>query len=83
MGLHFGNLGIRVRGVVSFAISPYEQRAMAGFLSRGFPNLIRRFNGQAFIIGPPLIASYLYYDYINTKAEEMSRKNPADFAADV
>ncbi len=52
MGKHFGGLGVRVRGIVTFTLSPFEQRAFAGVISKGVPNMIRRFRGQVFRVAP-------------------------------
>lgn len=51
MGLHFGELA-KIRGIVIHKISPYEQKAFAGAISKGFPNTIRRIRGQIFIVTP-------------------------------
>ena len=42
MGIHFGNLGVRVNGLIYYSLSPHEQKALAGIFSKGFPNTIRR-----------------------------------------
>ena len=52
MGMKFGNLGVRVRGVVQYSLSPHEQRAFAGAISHGVPNLARRFAHQFFRVAP-------------------------------
>ena len=52
MGMHFGNLGVRVRGVIQYSLSPHEQRAFAGAIKHGVPNLARRFAHQFFRVAP-------------------------------
>ena len=52
MGVKFGNLPCTVRGRVSYALSPFEQRAFAGAVSNGIPNLFKRFYGQVFRVTP-------------------------------
>jgi ubiquinol-cytochrome c reductase subunit 8 len=52
MGLHFGNLGVKVRGVVAYRLSPFEQKAFAGAVSHGLPNLFRRFREEVMFIAP-------------------------------
>ena len=49
MGKHFGELA-RLRGIISFKISPHEQRAFAGLLSQGLPNTFRRILSEAFYV---------------------------------
>merc|ERR1711976_55133 len=82
MGRAFGNLGVRMRGVVTYSLSPYEQKSFAGAFTKGFPNLVHRFAKKTVVVGAPLFLSYLYYDYLNKTAVAMNRKNPADFAND-
>ncbi|XP_067899940.1 cytochrome b-c1 complex subunit 8 [Heterodontus francisci] len=81
MGRHFGNL-IKLRHIITYTISPFEQKAFANFLSKGIPNTWRRFKGQVFRIVPPFVASYLVYTWGNHEHELSLRKNPADFAND-
>ena len=51
MGRHFGQL-TRVRNIITYSLSPFEQRAFAGAVSKGIPNLFRRFAGQVFRVVP-------------------------------
>ena len=41
MGKHFGEL-MKLRGIITFKLSPHEQRAFAGAIKDGVPNTIRR-----------------------------------------
>ncbi|XP_064610020.1 cytochrome b-c1 complex subunit 8-like [Liolophura sinensis] len=79
MGRSFGNL-YKVHGLVSYSLSPYEQKAFAGAISHGIPNMFRRFRGQVFRVVPPLIIGYMVYDWGKKENARLSRKNPADFA---
>lgn len=45
MGKKFGNLAY-ISGITYFRISPYEQRAFAGMIKDGVPNMIRRINAS-------------------------------------
>ena len=51
MGRHFGKL-TRVRNIITYSLSPFEQRAFAGAISKGVPNMVRRFAGQVFRVVP-------------------------------
>jgi len=42
MGLQFGNLPVRIRGIVYYGLSPLEQRAWAKSITHGIPNLLTR-----------------------------------------
>ncbi|XP_008947945.1 PREDICTED: cytochrome b-c1 complex subunit 8, partial [Merops nubicus] len=45
MGIHFGNLA-RVRHVITYSLSPFEQRALPNVFSHGLPNVWRRVSSQ-------------------------------------
>ena len=49
MGKHFGELA-KVRHIVQFRISPHEQRAFAGAISQGLPNVFRRIRSELFFV---------------------------------
>ena len=49
MGKGFGNLA-HIRGLIKYTLSPYEQRAFAGAISVGVPNMFRRFRSKVFIV---------------------------------
>ena len=57
MGKHFGNL-IKISGMVTYSLSPFEQRAFAGAISKGVPNMWRRFTGQVFRVVP---RTYIFF----------------------
>ncbi|KAJ6649413.1 Cytochrome b-c1 complex subunit 8 [Pseudolycoriella hygida] len=78
----FGKLA-KVHGIVTYKLSPFEQRAFAGAISHGVPNMLRRFRSNVFVVAPPFIVAYLVYDYVESLHHQYSRKNPADFANDV
>jgi len=80
--MHWGNLKTNVRGIVIYSLSPYEQKAFANAVSKGIPNLFRRFRGQVFRVLPPFIAGYLIYDWATKKHEHLKRKDPKEFEND-
>ncbi|CAD7081374.1 unnamed protein product [Hermetia illucens] len=80
-GQHFGNLA-KVHGIVTYKLSPYEQRAFAGAISKGLPNIFRRLRSNVFRVVPPFIIGYLVYDLVEKEHTRLTRKNPADFAND-
>lgn len=51
MGKKFGELA-KIRGVIHYRLSPYEQNIFAGFFSKGIPNLARRIRSQMFSVVP-------------------------------
>lgn len=51
MGRHFGNLA-RVRHIITYSISPFEQKAFANYFSKGIPNVWRRFSSSFFKVAP-------------------------------
>lgn len=78
MGGEFGNLS-KHKNIISYSLSPFEQRAFAGFFSKGAANLYRRFMGQVFFVAPPFIALAVLINSANHTHHQLSRKNPADF----
>ncbi|NP_001161454.1 cytochrome b-c1 complex subunit 8 isoform X1 [Nasonia vitripennis] len=79
--LDFGNLA-KIRGIVYFRLSPHEQKAFAGAISHGVPNMIRRFRESVFHILPSAIITYMIIDWADKKNIELSRKNPKDYEND-
>lgn len=51
LSAHFGELA-KVRGIVVHKISPFEQKAFAGAISKGVPNTLRRVSNSVFRIVP-------------------------------
>ncbi|TRY60128.1 hypothetical protein DNTS_006442 [Danionella cerebrum] len=78
MGMKFGNLA-KVRHVITFSLSPFEQRAFANFLTSGFPNLWRRFKSSILAFAPPMIGAYMIYSWGTRVNAQSKRKNLADF----
>ncbi|NWI20344.1 QCR8 protein, partial [Crypturellus soui] len=81
MGIHFGNLA-RVRHVVSFSLSPFEQRALPPLFQHALPNVWRRFSSQVLKVAPPFVGAYLVYAWGTEEFERLKRKNPADYEND-
>ncbi|KAM7417822.1 hypothetical protein PAMA_017461 [Pampus argenteus] len=81
MGFQFGNLA-KVRHVITYSLSPFEQRAFPNFFYKGIPNVWRRTTSSFFKIAPPMIIMYLTYSWGNDIYAQGKRKNPADFEND-
>lgn len=47
----FGKLA-KVHGIVTYKLSPFEQRAFAGAITKGIPNIFRRFRSNIFTVAP-------------------------------
>ncbi|CAG0884411.1 unnamed protein product [Cyprideis torosa] len=82
MGKEFGNLGVRVRGIISYRLSPYEQRAFAGVFNPGIQNMVRRVREEFFYVVPPFVALYCLISWAKAENLRLKRKNPADYAND-
>ena len=82
MGGHktLGNLLFGVKNIVTYSLSPFEQKAFHGLFSKGIPNMIRRFTDQVFYVLPGLGVGGLVYYYGTKDFKRRQRKNPADFA---
>lgn len=51
MGREFGNL-TRIRHVISYSLSPFEQRAFPNYFSKGIPNVLRRTRERILRVAP-------------------------------
>jgi len=67
-GPQWGKLG-KVNAHVYYSLSPYEQKAFAGVVSKGIPNLARRFMDEIGFIAPPFIAGYFIYRWAKSNHE--------------
>ncbi|XP_076878020.1 cytochrome b-c1 complex subunit 8 [Brachyhypopomus gauderio] len=81
MGRHFGNLA-RMRHIITFSLSPFEQRAFPNYFSKGIPNVWRRFRSSVFRVVPPMVVGYLVYTWGTRVHEQGKRKNIADYEND-
>lgn len=59
LGAHFGNLA-KVHGIVTYKLSPFEQRAFAGAISKGLPNIFNRIRSNLFIVAPRKLSATFY-----------------------
>ena len=81
MGRIMGSLGVRIRHIITYTISPYEQRVFPGFFSEGLPNLLRR--SKEVVYAVPGLGMFVLTYYFATKSYEKSlRKNPKDYEND-
>ena len=60
MTKHFGQLGVKVRGIIWYRLSPNEQGAFAGVLRDGVPNMLRRIKDQIFRVVPRRLSQEMY-----------------------
>ncbi|XP_008282579.1 cytochrome b-c1 complex subunit 8 [Stegastes partitus] len=81
MGQKFGELA-HIRHVITYSLSPFEQRAFPNFFSKTLPNTWRRFTGSFFRVAPPMILGLMVYSWGNSVHRQSKRKNPADFEND-
>lgn len=82
MGKGFGNLGIYAKNIITYSLSPFEQKVFTGFFSKGIPNTIRRFSEEVFFVFPGLFSAALVYHFGTKDFERRKRKNPADYEND-
>ncbi|XP_044304529.1 cytochrome b-c1 complex subunit 8 [Varanus komodoensis] len=81
MGVHLGNL-VRMRHMITYKLSPFEQRLFPKNMSKEVVNLWRRINSYIFRVAPPLASGYLIYSWGTQEFERLKRKNPADYEND-
>ena len=51
MGREFGHL-MRMRHVITYSLSPFEQRAFPHYFSKGIPNMLRRTRARILRVAP-------------------------------
>ncbi|KAK4886194.1 hypothetical protein RN001_002465 [Aquatica leii] len=78
MGHGFGEL-YKLRSIVTYALSPFEQRAFAGIISKGLPNVFKRTMDNIFYVLPPTLGAYLIYTSVERAHAQSLRKNPDDY----
>ncbi|KAJ8255286.1 hypothetical protein GJAV_G00203160 [Gymnothorax javanicus] len=81
MGRHFGDLA-KIRHVITYSISPFEQRAFPNYFSKGIPNVWRRFTASVFKVAPPMVLLYVTYTWGNHVHEQGKRKDPSLYEND-
>ncbi|GJQ82891.1 hypothetical protein Trydic_g2627 [Trypoxylus dichotomus] len=83
MGHHgFGNL-YKLRGIVTYSLSPFEQRAFPKFFSHAVPNTIRRITESIPYVVPPFALGYGLYVILEQRHDKVIRKDPREYENDV
>nr|1BCC_G Chain G, Ubiquinol Cytochrome C Oxidoreductase [Gallus gallus]2BCC_G Chain G, UBIQUINOL CYTOCHROME C OXIDOREDUCTASE [Gallus gallus]3BCC_G Chain G, UBIQUINOL CYTOCHROME C OXIDOREDUCTASE [Gallus gallus] len=80
-GRQFGHL-TRVRHLITYSLSPFEQRPFPHYFSKGVPNVWRRLRACILRVAPPFLAFYLLYTWGTQEFEKSKRKNPAAYVND-
>jgi ubiquinol-cytochrome c reductase subunit 8 len=62
------------KGIVTYSVSPYQQRAFAGAIKHGVFNVFRRTMSQAPYVVPPVAFGYLIYSTYKKKHEFLHSK---------
>ncbi|CAG9861785.1 unnamed protein product [Phyllotreta striolata] len=81
MAKGFGEL-YKLRGIITYRISHFEQKVFKGIISHGFFNSLRRILEQAPYVVPPLAIAYIIIDQAEKEHHKLMLKNPADFEND-
>lgn len=81
MGHGFGHL-YKLRHIIQYRLSPFEQKAFPNLFSHAIPNTIRRCIESTPYVVPPLGLGYLSYLLTEYLHEQTMRKNPADYEND-
>jgi len=71
----WGNMGGPVqKGIITYSVSPYKQRAFAGAMKYGVFNVFRRTMSQAPYVGVPTVLVYLIYSTWSKKHQFLHSK---------
>jgi ubiquinol-cytochrome c reductase subunit 8 len=71
----WGTFGPKVKGIVTYSLSPFEQKAFRGFFSEGIPELYRRFADQSLTIIPIALFTYGVYTWAKKDHDRRLRKD--------
>ncbi|XP_032610503.1 cytochrome b-c1 complex subunit 8-like [Hylobates moloch] len=72
----FGNW-TQMRHVISYSLSPFEQRAFPHYFRKGIPNVLRHTQESFLRVMPPFVVFYLIYTWGTQEFERSKGKNPA------
>merc|ERR1712183_591224 len=78
MAAGFGQL-YKIRGQTRYHLSPMEQRAFAGAITKGIPNFFWRFRSNVAYWAPAFALGYLVYDTVEKEHARLQRKQPGQF----
>merc|ERR1712141_929186 len=78
LGKKWGGLAT-IRGTTKYHISPFEQKAFAGLISKGFPNTLWRVKSNILYWLPSFVLGYVVYDTVEKEHNRLSRKQPGEF----
>eukprot|EP00093_Oithona_nana_P002553 02553.XXX_24522_24198_1 [CDS] Oithona nana genome sequencing. len=78
LGKKWGGLAV-IRGTTKYHISPFEQKAFAGAISKGVPNTLWRFRTNVLYWAPPFLITYLIYHAVEAEHDRLQRKQPGEF----
>ncbi|WP_458048189.1 cytochrome b-c1 complex subunit 8, partial [Klebsiella pneumoniae] len=65
--------------MITYSLSPFEQRAFPHYFSKGIPNVLRRARACVLRVVPPFVGFYLVYTWGTQEFEKSKRKNPAAY----
>nr|XP_024215595.1 uncharacterized protein LOC112210448 [Halyomorpha halys] len=80
-GVGFGHLGVYVRGLVYYSLSPYHLKAFDNPIKRA-PRIFKRFMEGAVHITIPAMLGFAVHDYVEKQYIVMCRKVPGEYDND-
>eukprot|EP00056_Hartaetosiga_gracilis_P016272 m.4542 g.4542 ORF g.4542 m.4542 type:complete len:84 (+) comp3915_c0_seq1:147-398(+) len=82
MGHGFGNLYRGAKGVITFQLSPFRQKAVGSFFTTGLISGVKITAKEL----PPMLPAFLggafLFNWASETFEQNQRKNPADYVND-
>ncbi|KAI9295261.1 UcrQ family protein [Neoconidiobolus thromboides FSU 785] len=80
---HWGYMGGPTqKGIVTYSLSPFQQRAYAGYFKKSFFGMVKRFGAQVPYIAPAFALGYSVYAWGNAKNAYYNSKAGAHEKAD-
>lgn len=81
MGHGFGHL-YKLRNIIFYSLSPFEQKTFPKLFSHALPNTIRRLTESTPYVVPPFVLGYLTYVWVEFLHERSMRKDPKEYEND-
>ena len=66
--------GAKQKGITTYALSSFQQRALAGAAHSAVFNTFRRVKSQFLYFAPPFIAGYYIYTWAGKRSEYLNSK---------
>ncbi|XP_076293853.1 cytochrome b-c1 complex subunit 8 [Lasioglossum baleicum] len=82
MGLEFGTIPVRIRGIVFYTLTGFEQKYWTHFLSQTMPSMIKMVAQCAANASPAILAGAWVMSWSKKEHKRLKRKDPKMYEND-